>query len=360
MKAREATADAVALLLKLGWKQVAEDAKGQLWAKGQAQTSFSVNMMRPGVAWSNFLVGLSSVEGRTPADLERLVAAEKKSRASRKKSSKLATTRAELDLHILPPDGDEHETDAWNYGGFVRATADAVNELVKNYFGVKRHRRNLQVFAGATQGSVRVQLREPHEIPNADEPLFADGNEPPERKGLIILAQLLNTAEEASKRPQDSTLDGQLQVGVNARRALVRLAGTAAESGWTMKGELLLPNTEPLAVRLTPAGAHRLQWAAREAQESTTTETKRGTLDGWLWGEAEMHLKTETGIIRAAVPLAHQEQVAQLNTDPTRQVTAVFSVLERLASDGSLLSRARVLISIEADPELTELPEGEA
>lgn len=344
---------ATSYLLSRGWAEYAITDRASSWTKRDALAVATFTMAPGSLSWRQFLLGVAHIEKTTPTELERAILEP----ASLVALPLPSSDRVELDLHLTGPGVRGHETEARRFGLFVSATADAVNELIKDSAHLERHPSRLQVVGGPVEGSVRVQFREPE--PLADEPLFDMPGATPEGKAMHRLAQIFNSADQAADRPIDSILDAQVSLDPGARRALARVARLMGHGGWNAHGFLTRPEGEPLAVGLSMAGAHRLQLATEEAEEKVQTRTYHGLMDSWTWSLGEMRLTTDEGrSVRAAVPALLQLRVAALNSEPDQRVTATFQVIERIGPKGNREAAQHALVSITAELRLVEVDQG--
>ncbi len=343
-------AAATSYLLSHGWVEHAITPAASSWTKRGAMTIVPYELEPGTLGWKQFLLGIASAEAKNPADVERAILTQTSTVVPRPTSD-----RTELDLHLSGPGVREHETDAWRFGQFVSAVADAVNELVKDSVHLGRHLRELQILGGATEGSVRVQLREPEQTIDLQDPLFITFGEAPEARALRTLCQIFNSANEAAQKPVDSILEAHVRLDLGARRALSRLARIMSQASWNANGHLLSRSDQPIVVELSLAGAHRLRLATQDTEERVEVRTYHGILDGWAWSDGEMRLLADSGVmIRAAVPADQQLRVAGLIAEPDQRVTASFQVLERLGPKGSRSTIQHALVSITVESKLTD------
>ncbi len=340
---------ATSYLLSHGWAEEALTDRAGSWTKRDALTIVPFTLEPGSLSWTQFLEGVAGVQRVPLRELEREILG-----SMAEVSPGPTTDRVELDLHLSGPGVRKHETEARRFGLFVAATAEAVNELIKDARHVARHPNRLQVVGGPAEGSVRIQFREPE--PVVDEPLFDYPSATVEGQALHRLAQIFNAADQAAARPIDSLLDAQVNLDPGARRALARVARLMSAGGWNADGFLTRPDDEPVAVGLSLAGAHRLRISTEDAEEKIATRTYHGLMDGWTWSLGEMRLNTDDGRgVRAAVPAALQIAVATLNSTPDQRVTATFQVFERVGPKGTE-SAQHALISVTPDDRLPELP----
>lgn len=320
--------------------------------RGMALTVVPFDLEVNTLGWNQFLLGVASAERSTPKLIEAAILGLEWSDPP---IEPRLSNRTELDLHLTGIGVREHETDAWRYGQFVTASANAVNELIKDSVNIVRHTKRLQIVGGATEGSVRLQLREPPIDISEQEPMIESIGESPESRALRTLAQIFNSANQAAQRPIDSILDAHVRLDPGARKALLRLARIMSQAAWDAHGFLLVPDEEAVRVELSLAGAHRLRLATEDSDERVVTRTYHGKIDGWAWSDGEMRLLTDDGpSIRAAVPADQQLKVARLIADPDTRVTATFQILERIGPKGSRSTVQHALISITVDDRIVE------
>lgn len=339
---------ATSFLLSRGWEEkvVAEGAAS--WTRRGAFTVVPMDLEVGTLGWQQFLLGIAAAEKSTPSAIADAVMG--LSREPKAPGADVAG-RTQLDLHLDGPGVRDHETDAWRFGQFVTAAADAVNELIKDSVHIERHSKRLQIVGGATEGSVRLLLREPVLDVDNQAALIAPIGESPEARALRTMAQIFNSANQAAQSPVDSILDAHVRLDPGARKALLRLAKIMGSAAWDAQGHLLMPGQDPVPVELSLAGAHRLRIATQDSEEKIVEQTYHGKLDAWAWSDGEMKLLKDDGhTIRAAVPAALQLSVARLIGDPDQRVTATFQVLERRGPKGTVFAAQHALISIDVDP----------
>ena len=342
-------AAATSYLLAHGWAEEAITDRAGSWTKRDALTIVPFTLELGSLSWTQFLEGVAGVQRVPETELEREIL-----ESMAQVSPGPTIDRVELDLHLSGPGVRIHETEARSFGLFVAATAEAVNELIKDARHIVRHPNRLQIVGGPGEGSVRIQFREPE--PVVDEPLFDYPSATLEGQALHRLAQIFNAADQAAARPTDSLLDAQVNLDAGARRALARLARLMSTGGWNADGFLTRPDDQPLAVGLSLAGAHRLRVSTEDAEEKIVTRTYHGLMDGWTWSLGEMRLNTDDGrSLRAAVPAALQITVATLTSTPDQRVTATFQVFERVGPKGTE-STQHALVSVTPDARLPDPP----
>jgi len=330
-------------LLAHHWHETAVTEAASAWTKGEALVVVPYSIERNTLTWQQVLVGLSSVEHEPVWSLGQEIG----SVVAAIPVPEAQSTRIELDLHLDGPGVRNHETDAHLLGQFLTHVAEAVNELVKDTFGLKRHFRNLQIVGSAHQGSVQVRFREPESGVEEQDSLVDVNSVSPEAQALVNFVQILGAADRAAQRPVDSLLDAHLRLDPGARRALGQVADVVLKAGWNANGYLIRPDDNPVPVSLTLAGANRLSRAAQDSTEHVTTVSMLGHVDGWTWSTAEMRFIADDGeAIRAAVLLGQQHAVAHLGAEPDARAEAKFQVLERHGPKGQIVRRQHVLLDI--------------
>lgn len=341
---------ATSFLLSRGWEEKIVTDGAASWTKRGAFSVVPLDLEVGTLGWQQFLRGVAAVERSAPSAV-----AEDVLRLARDPEPPefVNDGRTQLDLHLDGPGVRNHETDAWRFGQFVTAAADAVNELIKDSVHIERHSKRLQIVGGATEGSVRLLLREPVLDLEEQAALVEPIGESPEARALRTMTQIFNSANQAAQSPVDSILDAHVRLDPGARRALLRLAKIMGSAAWDARGYLLTPGQDPIPVELSLAGAHRLRIATQDSEEKIIEQTYHGKLDAWAWSDGEMKLLKDDGhAIRAAVPAALQLNVARLIADPDQRVTATFQVLERRGPKGTVFAAQHALISIDVDPRL--------
>lgn len=234
----------------------------------------------------------------------------------------LASSRAELDLHLEGAGVSGHETRAAHLGRLLSRTATAVKELAKQSGGINRLGERL-VAVGPAAGSVRVVLRAPATHQTTGGTFPASDSESLESTAMRHLTALILQAEDENA-PLVSSMQA---LRGEARVAVRRVAQTVVDGRWRVEGELRTKGRETVALRLSEAGAQRMVAAAKLTDVEAVVEEWEGLVDGWTWS---------TGVIRfapvgrasfdASVPLESQDDIAHASAD-RRHMIATFNVI---------------------------------
>jgi hypothetical protein len=239
------------------------------------------------------------------------------------------TSRAqsELDLHVHGATVHGHEADAESFALFVQGMAGATKEVAKHLLGRDRRRSTLRILA-LTPGSVRVILR-------AAYPVEADGvtaqttrTPTVDSKSLDTVALLLARSQSVGADLTDDVLSGlAADLPQRAHAGLKRVARAIDSQNWDISGELRSEHGFQ-AVQIGPAGAKALLRVLDERQESSTTSTLIGTVDGTRRSIGALWFASEgTGSIEAAVPDADLMEQAVQHDAAKERIEAVLDVV---------------------------------
>ncbi|MBA4023884.1 MAG: hypothetical protein C0482_16115 [Gordonia sp.] len=254
--------------------------------------------------------------------------------------------QAEVDFHLDGAGVEGHATNAKLFSKFVSGISEAVKETAKAKAGKGRYTEGLLIDGGPGPGSVRVVLRAP-------EPPATAKNEPPldpslpnstvESEALRSVAAILS---HASSEEEDSPMLAELTaLPMGARRGLKRVANSARDAGWEIKGSIRQRNYGATNVELTADGAFRLKLGLDAQIDRRADETVTGTIDGFRRSLSTLYFQPAGGgrIIQAAVSDgALADSISELFADKNSVVEVVFDVIESfLPGDDSRIRKSR-------------------
>lgn len=264
--------------------------------------------------------------------------------------------QSELDLHLDGETVHGHEANAESFAAFVRGVADATKEVAKHLLDRQRRASTLRILA-PTPGSVRVVLRAA--TPEEAAGRTAQNTRTPsvDSKSLDMVAVLLARSEADSDDLNDDVLSGlAARLPQKAHAGLKRAAKAIDAQDWDVLGELRSQHGfQP--VRVGPHGAKALLRVLDEHQESSTTTTLSGAIDGQRRSIGALWFAPDgAGAIEAAVPTPElMEQVVQHDA-ANQRVRAEFDVVA-IVGKGANPRRRQVytLRSIEPLPDAPTL-----
>jgi len=235
--------------------------------------------------------------------------------------------QSELDLHLEGETVHGHEANAESFAQFVRGVADATKEVAKHLLDRQRRSSTLRILA-PSPGSVRVVLKaaSPEEAGGRT----AQNTRTPsvDSKSLDIVAVLLARSEAEGGSFTDDVLSGlAADLPQKAHAGLKRAAKAIDDQDWDVAGELRSQHGfQP--VHVGPLGAKALLRVLEERQESSTTTTVAGAIDGTRRSIGALWFTPDgLGAIEAAVPSPELMEEAVQHDAANQRVRAEFDVV---------------------------------
>ena len=264
--------------------------------------------------------------------------------------------QSELDLHLEGETVHEHEANAEWFAQFVRGIADATKEVAKHLLDRQRRASTLRIVA-LSPGSVRVVLKaaSPEEAVGRT----AQNTRTPsvDSKSLDIVAVLLARSEADGDNVTDDVLSGlAADLPQKAHAGLRRAAKAIDAQDWDIAGELRSQHGfQP--VHVGPHGAKALLRVLDERQESSTTTTLSGAIDGTRRSIGALWFAPDgAGAIEAAVPSPELMEQAVQHDAANQRVRAVFDVVTIVGKGANPRRRmVHTLRSIEPLPDAPTL-----
>lgn len=264
--------------------------------------------------------------------------------------------QSELDLHLDGETVHHHDANAESFAQLVRGIADATKEVAKHALGRQRRPSTLRVLA-PSPGSVRVVLKAA--TPEETTGRTAQNTRTPsvDSNSLDTVAVLLSRAQQEGAKSTDDVLSGlAADLPQKAHAGLKRAAKAINAQAWDIEGELRSQHGfRP--VQVGPEGARALLRVLDERQESKTTTTLDGAVDGSRRSIGALWFTPDgAGAIEAAVPSPElMEQVVQHDA-ANQRVRAVFDVVTIVGKGANPRRRAvHTLRSIEPLPDAPTL-----
>lgn len=265
-----------------------------------------------------------------------------------------APEQAEIDVHI---DGDSvhgHATSASLFASFVKHLSVATKFTAKQMAGVDAYSERLLI-EGVMPGSVRVVLRAPARVTNAESHLDVP-DDSADSLALKAIARVLTNASVTEDDPDSTPLFGLVQsLPVPARTALKGAATDVIKAGWEVTGTVRQRRQPEEPVQVTQRGAARLRSALHFNPVEAQDEVRVGVFDGLKLSAGVIYFIPTLGSKRPFSAAATDEhlllQVAHLVAErdersQVREVRATFSVLTEDAEPGVASRRSRVLKDI--------------
>ncbi len=235
--------------------------------------------------------------------------------------------QSELDLRLDGETVHHHEANAESFAQLIRGVADATKEVAKHMLGRQRRTSTLRILA-PSPGSVRVVLKAapPEEATGRT----AQNTRTPsiDSASLDTVAVLLSRAQRQGADVADDVLSGlAANLPQKAHAGLRRAAKAIDAQDWDIAGELRSQHGfQP--VHIGPEGAKALLRVLDERQESSTSMTLSGGIDGTrrsigaLWFAPD-----EQAAIEAAVPSPELMEKAVQHDAANQRVRAGFDVV---------------------------------
>ncbi len=264
--------------------------------------------------------------------------------------------QSELELHLNGETVHQHEANAESFAQLVRGIADATKEVAKHIIGHKRRASTLRILA-PTPGSVRVVLKAA--TPQEAAGRTAQNTRTPsvDSTSLDTVAVLLSRAQGEGAKPDDDVLSGlAANLPQKAHAGLRRAAKAIDAQDWDIDGELR--STHGFQhVHVGPLGARALLRVLDEHQESSTSTTLSGAIDGTRRSIGALWFAPDGQVaIEAAVPSPDLMEQAVQHDAANQRVRAEFDVLT-IVGKGANPRRRQVytLRSIEPLPDAPTL-----
>lgn len=235
--------------------------------------------------------------------------------------------QSELDLHLDGETVHHHEANAESFAQLVRGIADATKEVAKHMLGRQRRVSTLRILA-PSPGSVRVVLKAA--TPEEAASRTAQNTRTPsvDSASLDKVAVLLSRAQQEGSKADDDVLSGlAADLPQKAHAGLKRAAKAIDAQNWDIAGELRSQHGFQ-KVHVDPVGAKALLRVLDEHQESRTTTSLSGAIDGQRRSIGALWFAPDgQAPIEAAVPSPDLiEQVVQHDA-ASQRVRAVFDVV---------------------------------
>ena len=264
--------------------------------------------------------------------------------------------QSELDLHLDGATVHGHEADAESFAQLVKGVADATSEVAKHVLGRERRRSTLRILALAP-GSVRVVLKaaSPEETPGRT--VQATRTPTVDSRSLDTVALLLARSQAVGENDVDDVLSGlAADLPQKAHAGLKRAAKAIDSQHWQIAGELRSHHGFQ-HVEVGPAGAQALLRVLDERQESRTSVTLVGSIDGTRRSIGALWFATEgSGAIEAAVPSPDLMERAVQFDAANERVEGLFDVVMIVGQGANPRSRrVYTLREIKALPEAPTL-----
>ena len=235
--------------------------------------------------------------------------------------------QSELDLHLEGATVHGHEANAESFAQFVRGVADATKEVAKHLLDRQRRSSTLRILA-LSPGSVRVVLKAASPEEAAGRTAQNTRTPSVDSKSLDIVAVLLARSEVEGGNVTDDVLSGlAADLPQKAHAGLKRAAKAIDTQDWDIAGELRSQHGfQP--VHVGPLGAKALLRVLDEHQESSTTATLQGAIDGTRRSIGALWFTPDgRGAIEAAVPSPELMEQAVQHDAANQRVSAAFDVV---------------------------------
>jgi len=235
--------------------------------------------------------------------------------------------QSELDLHLDGKTVHEHEANAESFAQLVRGIADATKEVAKHMLGRERRISTLRILA-PSPGSVRVVLKAA--TPEEAAGRTAQNTRTPSVDSVSLdkVAVLLARAQHEGAKADDDVLSGlAADLPQKAHAGLKRAAKAINAQDWDIAGELRSQRGfQP--VHVDPIGAKALLRVLDEHQESSTTTSLPGAIDGTRRSIGTLWFTPDgRAAIEAAVPSPELMEQAVHHDAAGQRVRASFDVV---------------------------------
>ncbi len=235
--------------------------------------------------------------------------------------------QSELDLHLDGETVRGHEANAESFAQFVRGVADATKEVAKHLMVRQRRSSTLRILA-PSPGSVRVVLRAA--TPEEAAGRTAQNTRTPsvDSKSLDMVAVLLARSEAEGGNINDDVLSGlAADLPQKAHAGLKRAAKAIDAQDWDVAGELRsMHGFQP--VHVGPVGAKALLRVLDERQESSTSTTLSGAIDGTRRSIGALWFTPDGApALEAVVPSPELMEQAVQHDAANQRVRAEFDVV---------------------------------
>lgn len=272
-----------------------------------------------------------------------------------------APLQAMADIHLGGAGVDGHLTSARQFAKFITRLSEATKFTARAIAGTPSYNENLLI-EGVAPGSVRVVLRVPDgstATASVSDDVIVDTPDSSALKKILGVLTLASTDEDTPG--SDDLLAAMHGLPLEARTRLNGAAAAVISAKWDIEGTVQQRRQPEETVHVTPRGAKAVRSALKFNPGAPVEEQHLGVFDGLKRSLRTVYFNP-VGARGFAAAVVHDEllhDVAELLTEPGREVVAQFAVRFDSGAEGTAGRKIRELVRIEPDDVPTSRDRGE-